>query len=278
MNRRDMLKTVGALAVGTVVPATARGLTEINIEPVYDPMYGLRNTPRFERYKTYARLMQNPEFAAKVNNFVDVMTERVWNKIGFLPPTQYTADGYYRKVVKPVVRDLTVWGDCFLEFLIFNSRPLCIHHDLPPNTMYRIETVKGNLIEFQQNKEGPDYKALIELPLQPIKNSGSDPEYVGRFHPCQIHHLRTMQDHHDVDPLWLKGFYPYGVAAIHFEPRLKNGMVVFGSDEFEQDLHLHFNELHKRINHPWLYRPTNDVWQKSTSITMNDIGSEWKDS
>jgi hypothetical protein len=55
-------------------------------------------------------------------------------------------------------------GDHFYELLIDLDEPtsgvLGVQR-LPAESMYRIETTKGKLLEFQQAADGPDYQALV---------------------------------------------------------------------------------------------------------------------
>jgi hypothetical protein len=65
-------------------------------------------------------------------------------------------------------KNLCIAGDWFVEIVVNPDNPkegVYRAVPLPPETMYRIETVKGKLIEFQQSKEGPDYQALVRGPI-----------------------------------------------------------------------------------------------------------------
>ena len=67
--------------------------------------------------------------------------------------------------------------------------------------MYRIETVEGELVEFQQSKEGPDYNVLVQ---------GSTCKSVIRYKPSDIIHLRVNM-YGGALPV---DFYPYGYGVM----------------------------------------------------------------
>jgi len=106
-------------------------------------------------------------------------------------------------------KNLCVNGDHFLELIIDSEDPkkgIFKGVSLPAETMFRIESTRGRLIEFQQSKEGPDYDSL----LNPIKvkdpNVDLNKSKAIRFNPNQIVHFRIGEDR--------KQFYPYGVSLI----------------------------------------------------------------
>jgi len=104
-------------------------------------------------------------------------------------------------------KNLCVNGDHFVELIIDQqdiSQGIYKAISLPVETMFRIETTKGRLIEFQQSKEGPDYEPLVN----PAKNNSINLDKCKaiRFNPNQIIHFRIGEDR--------KQFYPYGVSLI----------------------------------------------------------------
>ena len=251
MDRRDMLKTVGALAVGGSLPAVSSGKA---ISPLL--------TRRFERYVTYDRMMEDPDFSNEVYSFIAHTWCSVWKKIAknHLVPTKwfpspmnsdcphfdyFRATLYCDNIVFPAIKNLTIYGDHFLEIIRDSGHSnLTIYgygdhlekirnsgvftQDLPLKTMYRIETIHGNLVEFQQSKEGPDYRKLINNPIQ-INNNET-----GRFHPNDIHHMRVN--------VGGKGFYPYGCAAIHLHQQKEKR-----NEKFINDVVENFRELCVRL-------------------------------
>lgn len=105
-------------------------------------------------------------------------------------------------------KNLCVNGDHFLEIIINPENPeegIYKTVALPAETMYRIETTKGRLIEFQQSKEGPDYSSLTN-PIDLTNNKEIEKSTAIRFSPYQIIHFRIGEDR--------KSFYPYGVSLI----------------------------------------------------------------
>jgi intein/homing endonuclease len=106
-------------------------------------------------------------------------------------------------------KNLCIHGDWFLELVIDPDNPkhgIYKTVPLPPETMYRIETIKQRLIEFQQSKEGPDYQALIKGPVTQQTESELNQTTAIRFDPHQIVHFRIGSDR--------KTFYPYGESLI----------------------------------------------------------------
>jgi hypothetical protein len=77
---------------------------------------------------------------------------------------------------------------------------------LPQETMYRIETVKGRVVEFQQSKDGPDYEALTKTDITTATEADLQQSRAIRFAPEQIVHIRHGEDR--------QTFYPYGVSLI----------------------------------------------------------------
>jgi hypothetical protein len=105
-------------------------------------------------------------------------------------------------------KNLCVNGDHFLEIIINPENPeegIYKTSTLPAETMYRIETTRGKLIEFQQSKEGPDYTSLTN-PIDLSSNKDIEKSTAIRFSPYQIIHFRIGEDR--------KTFYPYGVSLI----------------------------------------------------------------
>jgi len=105
-------------------------------------------------------------------------------------------------------KNLCVNGDHFLEIIINPENPeegIYKTSTLPAETMYRIETTRGKLIEFQQSKEGPDYTSLTN-PIDLASNKDIEKSTAIRFSPYQIIQFRIGEDR--------KTFYPYGVSLI----------------------------------------------------------------
>lgn len=106
-------------------------------------------------------------------------------------------------------RKLCLMGDLMWEAIINPERPsdgISNFASLPPESMYRIETTKGKLIEFQQAREGPDYNALVRAPIMQATDAEIAQSTAIRFAPEQIVHIRIGDDR--------KTFYPYGVSLV----------------------------------------------------------------
>lgn len=106
-------------------------------------------------------------------------------------------------------KNMIVFGDWFVELIINPDNPkdgVFKATPLPPETMYRIETIKGRLIEYQQSKEGPDYQAIIKGPVAQQTEQDLQQTTAIRFAPAQVVHFKIGDDR--------KAFYPYGQSLI----------------------------------------------------------------
>lgn len=107
------------------------------------------------------------------------------------------------------MKQLCIFGDSFLEVVIDPESPkdgILKMQELPPDSMYRIETTKGKLIEFQQSNEGPDYQSLTRPPVTQATETDLQQATALRFAARQVIHFKTGDDR--------KTFYPYGVSLI----------------------------------------------------------------
>jgi len=106
-------------------------------------------------------------------------------------------------------RNLCKYGDQFFETVIDPNAPkrgILRVQTLPPDSVYRIESVKGRMIEFQQSQEGPDYQSLARVDITRASQAELMQATALRFYPEQIVHARLGDDR--------KLFYPYGVSMI----------------------------------------------------------------
>jgi hypothetical protein len=106
-------------------------------------------------------------------------------------------------------KNLYCMGDWFGEIVIDPENPklgVLKVNPLPADSIYRIETTKGKLLEFQQSKEGPDYISLAKVDVTQATDSELAQATAIRFAPEQIVHMRIGDDR--------KTFYPYGVSII----------------------------------------------------------------
>lgn len=106
-------------------------------------------------------------------------------------------------------KSLLLYGDLFYELVIDLDDPkqgIMKITRLPPESMYRIETTKGRVVEFQQSKEGPDYQSLTKAPVVHATDQEIAMATAIRFSPEQIVHARLGDDR--------RTFYPYGVSIV----------------------------------------------------------------
>lgn len=107
------------------------------------------------------------------------------------------------------VKNLCLLGDTFWEAIVNDQNPkagIVKLQRLPADSMYRIETTKGKLMEFQQSKEGPDYQSLARVEVTKATDADLMQATALRFTPEQIIHMKIGDDR--------KTFYPYGVSLI----------------------------------------------------------------
>jgi intein/homing endonuclease len=125
------------------------------------------------------------------------------------------ADFFFWKLLKMdrrlwnIAKKLFQMGDLFLENVIDPQNPSAgiLKVDiLPSDSIYRIETTKGKLLEFQQSKEGPDYQSLSRVDVTKATEQDLAQATALRFAPEQIVHMKIGDDR--------KTFYPYGVSLI----------------------------------------------------------------
>jgi intein/homing endonuclease len=106
-------------------------------------------------------------------------------------------------------KNLYTFGDFFLELIIDSEDPkggIVKVQSLPPDSMYRIETIKGKMLEFQQSKDGPDYQSLARSEVTQATQSELAQATAIRFAPESIVHMRIGDER--------KLFYPYGVSLL----------------------------------------------------------------
>jgi hypothetical protein len=114
-----------------------------------------------------------------------------------------------QKRVWDMAKRLFIMGDFFYEVVINTESPkegILNLVPLPPDSMYRMETTKGRLVEFQQSKEGPDYQSLSRVEVTQATDADLQQATAIRFSPEQIIHIKIGDDR--------KTFYPYGVSLI----------------------------------------------------------------
>ena len=108
-----------------------------------------------------------------------------------------------------IERNLCKYGDQFFEIIIDPQNPkrgVLKVQILPADSMYRIQTVKDRLVEFQQSQEGPDYQSLSRVEITRASESELMQATALRFHPEQVIHMKIGDDR--------KTFYPYGISMV----------------------------------------------------------------
>lgn len=108
-----------------------------------------------------------------------------------------------------IAKQLFIYGDFFWEIVINPDNPkegILNLVPLPSDSMYRIETTKGRLVEFQQSKEGPDFNSLARVEVTQATDADLQQATAIRFAPEQVVHMKIGDDR--------RTFYPYGVSMI----------------------------------------------------------------
>lgn len=108
-----------------------------------------------------------------------------------------------------IAKQLFIYGDFFWEIVINPDNPkegILNLVPLPADSMYRIETTKGRLVEFQQSKEGPDFNSLARVEVTQATEQDLAQATAIRFAPEQVVHMKIGDDR--------RTFYPYGVSLI----------------------------------------------------------------
>lgn len=108
-----------------------------------------------------------------------------------------------------IVKKLCIFGDGFYELITDPSNPkegIFKIQELPADSMYKIVTTKGRVVEFQQSKEGPDYQALSRSDVTKATEQELMQSTAIRFAPNQIIHMYLGDDR--------RTFYPYGQSLM----------------------------------------------------------------
>lgn len=108
-----------------------------------------------------------------------------------------------------MVKRLCIFGDAFYELITNPENPkdgILKIQELPPDSMFKIVTTKGRVVEFQQSKEGPDYQALTRSNVSTATELELKQSTAIRFSPNQVVHAYLGDDR--------RTFYPYGQSLI----------------------------------------------------------------
>ena len=181
-------------------------------------------TNRSSRYKEYERLRNVAEIEMAMEIYADEACQIGENGHIFevISGNEHVKEElewlfFHRKMLNlddptvgwNLVKKLFIFVDHFSELKINPENPkdgVLGMLDLPCESMYRIETTQGKLIEFQQSNEQPDYQALTRAPVPQATEAEIMQTTATRFTAEQIIHWRIGDER--------KTFYPYGVSLI----------------------------------------------------------------
>ena len=108
-----------------------------------------------------------------------------------------------------LVKKLCIFGDAFYELITDPEEPkqgVLKVQELPPDSMFKIVTTKGKVVEYQQSKEGPDYQALTRSTVTAASEMELAQSTAIRFAPSQVVHMYLGEER--------KTFYPYGQSLM----------------------------------------------------------------
>lgn len=108
-----------------------------------------------------------------------------------------------------MVKRVCIFGDGFYELITNTEKPsdgILKMQELPPDSIYKIVTTKGKLVEYQQSKDGPDFQALTRNEVTKATEADLQQSTAIRFAPKQILHFWIGDDR--------KTFFPYGQSLI----------------------------------------------------------------
>lgn len=108
-----------------------------------------------------------------------------------------------------MVKKLCIFGDGFYELITDPTNPkdgILKIQELPAESMYKIVTTKGRVVEYQQSREGPDYQALTRSNVTTATDQELMQSTAIRFAPSQVVHMFLGEER--------KTFYPYGQSLM----------------------------------------------------------------
>lgn len=153
---------------------------------------------RKEKVKQPSHIKRADKYAAQRICFARYEYTRSWleEKVDeaygrLLPYFQEKVGAGFDKSLRNFLHCLVLHGDLFLE-RVCNPKDgkLIMVTMLPPETVFRIQTTKGQLVEFQQSKEGPDYASLVRVPIDKATEQDFMEATALRFKPEEIVHVR----------------------------------------------------------------------------------------
>lgn len=207
ISRRVMMQAAGVAGLGLMVPSL-QASQDVRNENI---------TKRMKDYREAIECAKKPE----VSIAVDRITSEIINRLNLK-----LFNSICPKIQLPqawgIVKQLLILGDCFLERG---------SHNLPPDSMWKIVTTKGKVIQYQQGLN-PDYQSIAE-------STRSKTNIV--FQPSQIKHLL-------LNTVWM-----YGVTSVFvIEHNLVNRNIsssFYTKEELEEDLiQWYVKDLTKQLN------------------------------
>jgi hypothetical protein len=197
------IREVRWLAYNFTTTRIVIGKIEGKEQPVYD-----LTVEKHENFCTSSTVVHNCQKDSKGNALtISCKNDDVRDELEFL--------FFHRSMVNVNRRvwadfkSLLLYGDLFYEIVVNLDNPkdgVLKLVRLPADSMYRIETTKGKVVEFQQSKEGPDYQSLTRAPIVQATDQEIMMATAIRFAPEQIIHAKIGDDR--------KTFYPYGVSMV----------------------------------------------------------------
>ena len=191
MNRRNFLKTVGGTVVLGVSARTVSATTQKEV-PITNtlPIEGRR-----ARYKYYE------VFLGSLDLHHEYVLEPIAKKIlkNLDLRNEEEKRNFSLHTITSALYDTALYGDWFATIYPAASHMMWYN----PANIYRIENTKRKVVEFQFDREGPDYKALSQKPLS--ESDGWMLSETGmRHHPDYVIHIRPF----------CQKYYPYGTSAM----------------------------------------------------------------
>jgi hypothetical protein len=161
-----------------------------------------------ENFCTDSVVMHNCQKDENGNVFkISVEDEEVLKELEFLCFNRKMLN--LNRRIWQIVKRLCIFGDGFYELITNPENPkdgILKIQELPPDSMYKIVTTKGRVVEFQQSKEGPDYQALTRSNVATASDQELKQSTAIRFSPNQVIHAYIGDDR--------RTFYPYGQSLI----------------------------------------------------------------
>jgi hypothetical protein len=243
MNRRQLFHAVGGGFLGF------EGMRHFKPAPL-EPNLSQFRTVRHQRYERYDNMLQNnSQITREMARKSIQIANRIYDRLNL---RRYDSLNLFNVIrLDNIIFQTARYGDWFGEMVFCDSyaEGSVFYQSLPADSIYRIETTKGKLLEFQQSKEGPDYAAIARCSVDQSPSNGSFDGTALRFSPEKIVHVRpvprnfVVDDFHSDFRLYAtrRLHYPYGVSA------LASGKLVM-DDGFENDMIEGVRELVGRFN------------------------------